>query len=60
VINTAELATLTEEATGAVDKKANLVDTARAGIHLYTKCWNSSAVKNISGGNKNTDISTNR
>jgi len=60
VINTAKFATLSEKSTTAIDKKADLIDAARAGIHFYTKRGNSSAVKNIGGGNKNTDVCTDR
>lgn len=60
MINTAKLATLSEEATAAVDEKADLIDTTRAGIHFYTKRGDSSAVKHICSGNKNADIGTDR
>lgn len=59
VINTAKLATLTEEATTTIKQKADLINTAGAGIHFYTKCWNCSAVKDVSSCNKNTYIGAN-
>jgi hypothetical protein len=44
MIDTAEFATLAEEGTRAIDMKANLIEAARAGVHLYTKRRKRSAV----------------
>jgi hypothetical protein len=60
VIDTTKFATLAEEATATIKQKANLIDTARAGVHFYTKGGNCSAVKNISSCNKDTDVGTDR
>jgi len=59
VINTTKLATLAKEAAPTIDEKADLIDTARASIHFYTKSRDGSTVQHIGSGNKNTDVGTN-
>lgn len=44
VVDTAKLATLSVEGSGAIDIKAYLIKTARASIHLHTESRNCSAV----------------
>ena len=44
VVNTAKLATLAVECTGAIDVEAYLVKAAGAAVHFHTKSRDSSAV----------------
>ena len=58
MIDTAEFAALSVVDAGTIDEEADLIKTARAGVHLNSKGRDGSAMQHVNGGNDHSSSCT--